>query len=157
MAIRISTHLDKNCVMTEMMIEEKNALLTSMVEFLVTYYSLKNGPIIIDKILEREAAMSTGIGYGIAIPHARINGLDRLYMLAAQSNVGVDFDAIDDNEVTILFMILSPDNTAGVHTQVLSSISKIAANEEVREKLRTAPTADAFYQEVVSAEDHYLF
>ncbi len=157
MATRISSFLEKNCIMTEMIIEEKKELLVSMVEFLVTYYSLKNGPIIADKILEREAAMSTGIGYGIAIPHARINGLDRLYMLAAQSSIGVDFDAIDDHEVTVLFMILSPDNTAGVHTQVLSSISKIASNEDVREKLRTAPSADAFYQEIVAAEDYYLF
>jgi mannitol/fructose-specific phosphotransferase system IIA component (Ntr-type) len=157
MAERISKYLDKNCVMSGMATPDKDTLLTEMVSFMASYYSLKNSALITDKIFERESDMSTGIGYGIAIPHARIHGIDRIYMVVAQSVCGIDFQAIDDAAVFIIFMLISPNNTAGAHTQVLSSISRIVSNGDVRDTLKNAKNADTFYDAIVAAEDAHLF
>src|SRR5690554_2048648 len=111
---------------------------------MASLYGLDNGEQISRLILERESDTSTGIGYGIAIPHARITGIDRLYMVAARSVNGIEFGAIDDQPVHVIFMLVSPANTSTEHTQILSSLSSIMAYEDVREKLFSAETVEQF-------------
>ena len=154
--MKIQDLLQKSSILIDLKSTEKDQVLRQTAKFMASLYGLDNGEQISRLILERESDMSTGIGYGIAIPHARITGIDRLYMVAARSVNGIEFGAIDDQPVHLIFMLVSPANTSTEHTQILSSLSSIMAYEDVREKLFSAETAEQFLDVIKKSEEKYI-
>lgn len=154
--MKVQDLLQKNAILIELNSIDKKEVLNQMARFMASLYGLQDGDGISQKILERETDMSTGIGYGIAIPHARIAGIDRLYMVAARHKTGIDFNAIDEQPVHLLFMMISPMNTSAEHTQILSSLSRIMSYEDVRKKLLNANTAEQFLDVLVKSENKYV-
>jgi len=154
--VKIQDLLQKSSILIDLKSTEKDQVLRQTAKFMASLYGLDNGEQISRLILERESDMSTGIGYGIAIPHARITGIDRLYMVAARSVNGIEFGAIDDQPVHLIFMLISPANTSTEHTQILSSLSSIMAYEDVREKLFSAETVEQFLDIIKKSEEKYI-
>ncbi|NLW32852.1 MAG: PTS sugar transporter subunit IIA [Fibrobacter sp.] len=154
--MKIQDLLQKSSILIDLKSTEKDQVLRQTAKFMASLYGLDNGEQISRLILERESDMSTGIGYGIAIPHARITGIDRLYMVAARSVNGIEFGAIDDQPVHLIFMLISPANTSTEHTQILSSLSSIMAYEDVREKLFSAETVEQFLDIIKKSEEKYI-
>jgi PTS system fructose-specific IIC component len=154
--VKIQDLLQKSSILIDLKSTEKDQVLRQTAKFMASLYGLDNGEQISRLILERESDMSTGIGYGIAIPHARITGIDRLYMVAARSVNGIEFGAIDDQPVHVIFMLVSPANTSTEHTQILSSLSSIMAYEDVREKLFSAETVEQFLDIIEKSEEKYI-
>lgn len=154
--MKIQDILQKNSILIDFSGNEKHEILSQMARFMNSLYDLSNGELIEQKILERESDMSTGIGYGIAIPHARITGIDRLYMVAARSVSGIEFNAIDEQPVHLIFMMISPTNTSTDHTQILSSLSRIMSYEDVRRKLLSADSAELFLDIIIKSENKYV-
>ncbi len=154
--MKIQDILQKKSILIDLNSTDKQEILTQMACFMSSLYGLPNGESISQKIVEREGDMSTGIGYGIAIPHARITGIDRLYMVAGRSVQGIEFNAIDEQPVHLLFMMISPTNTSTDHTQILSSLSRIMSYEDVRKKLLAAETPEAFLDIIIKSEDKYV-
>jgi mannitol/fructose-specific phosphotransferase system IIA component (Ntr-type) len=101
---------------------------------------------------EREAVLSTGIGFGVAIPHARSSAVSELTLVCGVSPERVPFDSIDGEPVQIFFLIVGPESTAGQHVKILSRIARLVRRENLRERLCRAQTADEFYEAVVDAE-----
>jgi mannitol/fructose-specific phosphotransferase system IIA component (Ntr-type) len=126
-----------------------------MGRFLASLYNLKNPDLILQKILDRESQVSTGIGYGIAMPHARLDTVDKVQMIAARCVQGVDFGAIDEQPVHIIFMMISPMNTATKFTHLLSKLSKILSYEEMRTRLIGSDDAQSFYNVLIDGENRY--
>ena len=154
--MRIQDILQKNAVIINLEAPNKTELLTQMAKYLASLYDLKDQALVVQKILDREAEMSTGIGYGIAIPHARIDGIDRVYMIAARSVKGIEFDAIDEQPVHLVFMMLSPSNASSQYTQILSSLSRIMSYEEVRKGLIETDDPEKFLSVIAHGEDKYV-
>jgi PTS system fructose-specific IIC component len=154
--IKIQDLIQKNGVIIDLKCAGKIEAIGSVARFLCQVYGLPNAEEIAGKIIERETEMSTGIGYGIAIPHARLAGIDRLRMAAARSAEGIEFDSLDGQAVNLIFMMVSPASTSAEHTQVLSALSQIMSYEEVRDELLRADTADAFVDIIVDAENKYI-
>ncbi len=154
--MKIQDLLQKSSILIDLKSTEKDQVLHQTAKFMASLYGLDSGEQISRLILERESDMSTGIGYGIAIPHARISGIDRLYMVAARSVNGIEFGAIDDQPVHLIFMLISPANTSTEHTQILSSLSSIMAYEDVREKLFSAETVEQFLDIIKKSEEKYI-
>lgn len=154
--MKIQDILQKKSILIDLNSTDKLEILTQMAGFMSSLYGLPNGESISQKIIEREGDMSTGIGYGIAIPHARITGIDRLYMVAGRSVQGIEFNAIDEQPVHLLFMMISPTNTSTDHTQILSSLSRIMSYEDVRRKLLASDTPEAFLDIIIKSEDKYV-
>jgi mannitol/fructose-specific phosphotransferase system IIA component (Ntr-type) len=154
--VKIQDLIQKNAILTDIAQTEKSEVLRLMATFMATRYGLPDGEEIAQKIIERETDMSTGIGYGIAIPHARVPGIDQLYLVAGRSIAGIEFNAIDEQPVHLLFMMLSPKNTSSEHTQVLSKLSRIMSYEEVRSKLLEVQTTEQFYDVIVKSENKYV-
>jgi len=100
---------------------------------------------IFDVLLERERLGTTGVGNGIAIPHGKLPGLDRLYGLFARLDTPVDFDAIDDQPVDLIFLLLAPEGAGADHLKALARISRLLREPKTCEKLRGSETADAIY------------
>lgn len=104
-------------------------------------------------IEERESVLSTGIGHGIAFPHARAAGVRQLSLVCGSRPVGVPFDAVDGEPVRLFFLLIAPEHAAGQHVKALSRIARLVRRESTREALLAAPTADAFHQVLVDAEE----
>jgi PTS system nitrogen regulatory IIA component len=100
---------------------------------------------IFDVLLERERLGTTGVGDGIAIPHGKLAELNRLHGLFARLETPVDFDAVDDQPVDLIFLLLAPEGAGADHLKALARVSRLLRDRQTCEKLRGADTADALY------------
>ena len=100
---------------------------------------------IFDVIMDRERLGSTGIGNGIAIPHGKLPDLDRLHGVFARLEQPVDFQAIDDRPVDLIFLLLAPESAGADHLKALAKVSRVLRDEGTCEKLRGTDTSDALY------------
>jgi nitrogen PTS system EIIA component len=107
---------------------------------------------VLGAVLEREAVLSTGIGFGVAIPHARSAAVRELTMVAGVTSSPVPYDAIDGEPVRLFFLIVGPESSAGLHVKILSRIARLVRRDSVRQQLLEATTADAFYNILLDAE-----
>jgi nitrogen PTS system EIIA component len=103
-------------------------------------------------VLEREAVLSTGIGFGVAIPHARSAGVKVLAVVGGRTGSGVAYDGIDGEPVRLFFMIVGPEESAGLHVKILSRIARLVRVDAVRRKLTEARTPDEFHHVLLAAE-----
>jgi PTS system nitrogen regulatory IIA component len=98
-----------------------------------------------DRLLERERLGSTGIGGGIAIPHGRLPALDKPRGLFARLTQPIDFDAIDDRPVDIVFLLVAPEGAGADHLKALARVSRLLRDRTLVDKLRATESADALY------------
>ncbi|HEY7600160.1 MAG TPA: PTS sugar transporter subunit IIA, partial [Candidatus Limnocylindrales bacterium] len=111
---------------------------------------------ILDRVLRREAMMSTGIGNGVAIPHGKARSVDRMLAACGVSPRGVEFDSVDGEPAFILILLVSPENVGTPHVKVLANISRLLKEEDVRRSLRETSSAAQFMTALRSAEARYL-
>jgi len=100
---------------------------------------------VFDVLLERERLGSTGLGGGIAIPHGKLAGLDRLHGVFARLATPIDFEAIDARPVDLMFVLLAPESAGADHLKALSRVSRALRDRVLVEKLRATDRADALY------------
>jgi PTS system nitrogen regulatory IIA component len=100
---------------------------------------------IFETLTEREKLGSTGMGQGIAIPHGRVPGIEKMTGLFAQLDHPVDFDSMDDQPVDLVFLLLAPEGAGADHLKALARVSRLLRNQAVCEKLRVAPHAATLY------------
>ena len=100
---------------------------------------------IFDVLLERERLGSTGVGKGIAIPHGKLGDIDRLYGVFARLPSAVDFEAIDEQPVSLIVLLASPPDRTSEHIQALALISRLISQEEFRERIYAATSADEIH------------
>lgn len=101
--------------------------------------------VIFDAVWERENLGSTGYGDGVAFPHARIEGLDKVSALFARLDEPVDFDSLDGKPVDLVFLLISPENSGADHLTALATLSRVLKTEGSCEKLRKAHSLDEIY------------
>lgn len=100
---------------------------------------------IFDVLMERERLGTTGVGNGIAIPHGKLSTLDRLYGLFARLETPIDFHAIDEQPVDLVFLLLAPETAGADHLKALARVSRLLRDGGVCEKLRGTEDAEALY------------
>lgn len=102
-------------------------------------------------VTEREAVLSTGVGSGIALPHGKCAGLDRLEIVAGTTREPVDFDSVDGDPVRLIVMMVGPPSAAGYHVKTLGHISRALRDEELRGRLTAAEDASRFRQLILDS------
>ena len=100
---------------------------------------------IFDALKKREQLGSTGVGDGIAIPHARLEGMKEVVGFFARIKPPVEFDAIDARKVDLLFLLLTPSQASSDHLNALASVSRLLRNSDVSKTLRGADSAEQLY------------
>ncbi len=100
---------------------------------------------IFEVLIERERLGTTGVGNGIAIPHGKLPGLDRLYGLFARLEKPIDYDSIDDQPVDLICLLLAPETAGADHLKALARVSRLLRDRAVCEKLRGSDNTDAVY------------
>jgi len=108
---------------------------------------------IAESIAERERLGSTGFGGGVAIPHGKLDGLDRVYALVARLSTPVDYKAIDGAKVDLVFLLLSPPDAGAEHLKALAAVSRLVRHAATIEKLRGARSRDALAAVLIGVEE----
>lgn len=96
-------------------------------------------------LMEREQLGSTGVGRGVAIPHGKIEGVSEIVGVFAKLDQAVDFEAVDDQPVDLIFVLLAPADATAAHLKALAKVSRLLRDERVREALRGAETPEALF------------
>lgn len=109
---------------------------------------------VFDQLLERERLGSTGLGHGVALPHARIKGLTQACGAFIQLENGIDYDAIDGAPVNLIFGLLVPYDATQEHLQLLATLASLFSDEGFRQRLRAAPDCTAAMELLQSEEQH---
>ncbi|RJX36595.1 MAG: PTS sugar transporter subunit IIA [Desulfarculus sp.] len=110
---------------------------------------------LMEVLVERERLGSTGIGDGIAIPHGKLGGLSELLLTFGRSVAGVDFDSLDGKPAHLFFLVVAPDNSAGVHLKALARISRLLKSNTLRQQLMAAGDAHDLYEIIQSQDEEF--
>lgn len=100
---------------------------------------------VFETLAQRERLGSTGIGEGVAIPHGKLPGLDRLFGLVARLERPVDFEALDGQPVDIAFLLLAPEGAGAEHLKALAQVARLLREPGILERIRAARDASALY------------
>ncbi len=100
---------------------------------------------IFEVLIERERLGTTGVGHGIGIPHGKLPDLDRLHGLFARLETPIDFDAIDDQPVDLICVLLAPEAAGADHLKALARVSRLLRDRAICKKLRGTDSSDAIY------------
>lgn len=123
---------------------DKHAALSQTADLAARSLAIHSGEVL-TRLLAREAEGSTGVGHGVAVPHARLPGLDRMRAVFVRLDHAVAFDAVDDLPVDLMFALFAPENAGSEHLRALARVSRLLRQAELREQLRLARSADALY------------
>jgi mannitol/fructose-specific phosphotransferase system IIA component (Ntr-type) len=131
---------------------DKQGIIAELAEHLV---SRVGGDLetVLRAIEERESVLSTGVGFGVAIPHARSSVVRELAIVGGVSAEPVPYDSIDGEPVRLFFLIVGPESSAGLHVKILSRIARLVRRDGVRRHLVEARTPDEFYHVLLEAEE----
>ena len=115
-------------------------------------HGVSSGGEILDRVLKREAMMSTGIGNGIAIPHGKARAVNRMVAACGVSPEGVDFQSVDGEPATLFVLLAAPESVGSLQVKVLANISRVLKEEGVRQSLREAAAPEEFLAALRAAE-----
>ena len=136
--IKISSYLNINLV-SFLTVNSRYEAISSLVGNLDEKNNFVDGKVFQKAIINREKIVSTGIGMGVAIPHAKLDSLDKFFIsIGVQQNRGIDWDSIDGASVRLVFMIGGPDNKQDEYLQILSRLTLVIKDEVLRKKLINA-------------------
>lgn len=151
--MRITDLLDKRSIDLDGKVSTKQETLDRMIALMNASGKLKDRDAYAVKVYAREQEGTTGIGEGIAIPHAKCAAVSRPGLAAMVVKGGVDFDALDGAPVTLIFLIAAPDTKENVHLDVLGKLSVLMMDEKFSENLRNAATVEEFLKIIDDADD----
>lgn len=140
----LSDLIDVSAVMPTLKANSKKQLLQLMSERAAAITGLPEREVF-DTILQRERLGSTGVGNGIAIPHGKLPGVDKIVGVFARLEQPVDFEALDDQPVDLVFMLLAPEGAGADHLKALSRIARVLRDAETVQKIRGTNDATAIY------------
>jgi PTS system nitrogen regulatory IIA component len=134
--------LVKDAVILDLGVQTKRDVLAEMAAALAKVEPRIEADRLLDVLLEREALQSTGIGEGVAIPHGKMAGLDRLVAAFARSSEGVDFESIDGQPTHHFFLLVVPEHSGGQYLKALARISRFFRNAAFRQRLADAESLE---------------
>jgi PTS system nitrogen regulatory IIA component len=150
--MRLVDVLEKENIIPDLKAGDKRALLDEMVTHLSLRVEGFDKERALDALLKREELGTTGVGHGVAIPHGKIKGLDKITVCFGRSLKGVDFNSMDGLSVHLFFLIISPDNSAAAHLKLLACISRLLKDREVRSKLRRLGNKSDIFKLIAEAD-----
>ena len=151
--MRITDLLDKRSISLNGSPSGKNEALNQMVDLMVKSGKINDREGYRKQVYAREEESTTGIGEGIAIPHGKCSAVTKPGLAAMVVKQGVDFDALDGEPVTLIFLIAAPNTEDNIHLDVLSKLSVLLMDEEFTENLRNAKSVEEFLDIIDKADN----
>lgn len=146
--MNITELLDKGAISTDIKSQDKAGAISELVELLAASGGIKSSEKsdIMKRLHERELLGSTGIGKGVAIPHAKCPKLKKMTAAFGLSKGGIDFKSLDGERTQIFFLLLAPGETPGPHLKALAKISRLLDDKFVRDRLKLAQNTQAVWK-----------
>ena len=139
----------QDCIAKNLHAANKKQLFQEMAELAIKCGTVDSDIVnvrdVVAAVTERERLGSTGVGYGVAIPHARLEGIDEVRAVFARLETPLDYEAIDDRPVDLVVLLLAPVGASSLHLKALAQVSRLLRREDIRERLRSAPNAEALH------------
>ena len=149
--MKICDVLQKEAIVADLKSRNKKGVLEELVAPLAEIAAV-NHEDLVKVLMERERLGSTGIGGGIGIPHGKLKDLDSLVLGFGLSRKGVDFESLDGQPTHIFFLLVTPENSMGLHLKVLARISRILKIDPFKDRLLNAANGDEI-MEIIKEED----
>jgi len=139
--MKLSEMFDESRILVNFKASDKKEVLRVLIDMVVNGYDRDE---LLQNIYEREELGSTGIGYGVAVPHIRLDNISEPVVAFGKSAQPVDFDALDDEPCTLFFLILGPtgQDAQSQYLKLMAKISRLMRNKSVRDALNAAKSAD---------------
>ena len=150
--MKITDILDEASVIQDLSSSSKKGILEELSNVLVERGKLPDRDKVVEVLLEREKLGSTGIGDGIAIPHGKMKGIKGLVTSFGRSIKGVNFESIDNKPTHLFFLLVAPENSAGVHLKALARISRLLKDSGLRNRLMEASDRQDLFR-IIAEED----
>jgi PTS system nitrogen regulatory IIA component len=150
--MKLSEILKPEDIIANLNAHDKKGVLEELSGVITDQEPSLNKGYLLQVLLERERLGSTGIGEGIALPHGKVNKLDRLLVSFGRSLDGLSFDSIDDQPAYLFFLLVAPENSAGAHLQALAKISRVLKDSSFRQRLMAAKSRDEIYRIIVEKD-----
>jgi len=154
--MKVSDLLNVNFIISELKGDEKEETINELIDL------FKNDNRVIDiervrtAVLEREKIMSTGVGKGFAIPHGKTNAINDIIAAFGKTKRPIEYQALDNQPVHLVFLLVGKDNLVSTHIKLLSRISRMMNKDEFREKLIDASSADEIINIFRKEEENYF-
>lgn len=140
--MNIVSLLDTDNVMPDLEARDKDEALNKLIDLLEPKVGEEELERMREAVLEREQIMSTGVGKGLAIPHGKAPGISDNFAAFAILKDPIEYDAVDDQPVNLIFLLVGPQSSNSFHIKMLSRISRLMNNNDFRERLSQCNTAD---------------
>ncbi|GMW00858.1 MAG: hypothetical protein AMXMBFR84_19950 [Candidatus Hydrogenedentota bacterium] len=141
----LTKYITKPCILPSLEAKSKADVLKELTHLLFDKKKMDGMELALDQIMAREVTESTGIGRGIAVPHARITGMKGLQCAIGRVESGLDFKAIDRQPVHLIFLICYPPNEQTTYLNFVATVAKLLSNKEHLEAILKAPGADEIF------------
>ncbi|MBS1261612.1 MAG: PTS system fructose-specific EIIABC component [Calditrichaeota bacterium] len=152
--MRLSDLLHEQTIDLSVRASDKEGVIRALVQRVADEHGL-DAETVTGNVLARERALSTGVGQGVAVPHATVPGLDEPVIGFGRTADGVEFDSLDDEPVFLIFLLLSPDGDIPLHLKLLSRVSRLCQHAPLREGLRQVRTAADALDTIRRAESNF--
>jgi PTS system nitrogen regulatory IIA component len=153
--MKITDFLNAQSIISDLAGRDKAAVLDELAEKFPAADAALNPKRVLDVLTERERISTTAIGEGVAIPHGKLAGVDRVYAVFARSRMGVDFASLDGEPTHLFFALIAPEDGAADHLKALARISRLLKESAFRSRLLRAKSSDELF-EIISGEDQKL-
>ena len=152
--MRILDVLQPNAILPDLKARDKKGVLEELVEPVAGIAGV-NSDDLVRVLLERERLGSTGIGGGTGIPHGKLKNLDALVLGFGLSRRGIDFESMDAKPTHIFFLLITPENSTGLHLKVLARISKLLKHDPFKERLLNAKDTDDIISVIEEVDEEF--
>lgn len=139
--MKLSKFCEEDLMTFDLQGQSKEDVIAELVDMAAQSNLVRDRDDLLAAVLEREKLVTTGVGYGVAFPHAKTRALKGIVIVFGRSDVGVDFEAMDKKPVHLFFLIAAPEDAIGAHLNVMARLSYIMKSEKNRERLMRAKTA----------------
>jgi PTS system fructose-specific IIC component len=139
--MKLSKFCEEDLVSFDLKAKTKTGAIEELVDLASRSTMIRDRDEVLNAVLEREKLVTTGVGYGVAFPHAKTRALKGIVIAFARSNEGIDFQAMDKKPVQLFFLIAAPEDAIGAHLNVMARLSFLMKSEQNRQKLLNARTA----------------
>ncbi|UCH01075.1 MAG: PTS sugar transporter subunit IIA [Deltaproteobacteria bacterium] len=153
--MKLSDIFKPQFIIPDLKAHDKKGVLEELSQIITEQEKSLNKGTLLQVLLERERLGSTGIGDGIALPHGKLRGLDKLLISFGRSIDGLDFESIDEQPAYLFFLLLAPENSAGMHLKSLAKISRILKDGNLRQRLMGAETTEEIYKIIIDKDEEF--
>jgi PTS system nitrogen regulatory IIA component len=153
--MKILDILDPAAIIPEMRATSKLEALNELAGSLAQLYPTIDQTRLVEVLLEREELGSTAIGEGIAIPHGKLPGMANVVAAFGRSSRGIDFDSLDGSPTRLFFLLVAPEDSAGIHLKALARISRLLKERSFRERLFAGATREELFSTIRAEDEKY--